>query len=97
MILIIFFSNEDPKKRVASWSTNPKILAHQPSPVLAHKMSSEVDKELPGGVTRSPYKLLHNVAFQCPRCGQRMEEPRLLPCLHSICLSCIYELMNRRE
>lgn len=42
-------------------------------------------------------RLPHDVDFQCPRCGQRMEEPRLLPCLHPICLSCVYELMSKRK
>lgn len=32
--------------------------------------------------------------FQCPRCNQNMQEPRLLPCLHPICSSCVSELMN---
>lgn len=92
-------SNEDPRKKTASsWSTNPKILARQSSPVLSHKMSGEVDEEgLSGEATRSPYKLSYDADFQCPRCERRMEEPRLLPCLHPICLSCVYELMNRRE
>lgn len=69
----------------------------QPSPVLTNKMSSEVDDTSLREMTRSSYKLPHDVDFQCPRCGRRMEEPRLLPCLHPICLSCVYELMNRRK
>ncbi|XP_014472996.1 PREDICTED: tripartite motif-containing protein 45-like [Dinoponera quadriceps] len=85
--------NEDPRRKAAlSWP--PKIPARQPSPVLDHKMSGEVD-EASAEVTRSPCRLSHDADFQCPRCGRRMEEPRLLPCLHPICLSCVYELMNR--
>ncbi|XP_050579262.1 tripartite motif-containing protein 42-like isoform X2 [Bombus affinis] len=33
--------------------------------------------------------------FRCPRCGQSMQEPRLLPCLHPICSTCISELMSK--
>ncbi|XP_032664381.1 transcription intermediary factor 1-alpha-like [Odontomachus brunneus] len=87
--------NEDPRKKAASWSTNSKILTHQPSPVLTHKMSGEVDEASPREVMRSPYRLSYDANFQCPRCGRRMEEPRLLPCLHPICLSCVYELISR--
>ncbi|XP_017877515.1 tripartite motif-containing protein 45-like isoform X2 [Ceratina calcarata] len=32
--------------------------------------------------------------FRCPRCGKRMQEPRLLPCLHPICSPCVSELMS---
>lgn len=35
--------------------------------------------------------------FRCPRCGQRMQEPRLLPCLHPICSPCVAELMSKRK
>lgn len=95
MILIIF-SNEDSRKRRAPWS-NSNVFADQPSPVLIRsKMGSEVEEE-----SREPmhylYRLPHDANFQCPRCGQRMEEPRLLPCLHPICLSCVYELMSKRK
>lgn len=33
--------------------------------------------------------------FWCPRCSQRMQEPRLLPCLHPICTPCIDQLMSQ--
>lgn len=33
--------------------------------------------------------------FLCPRCSERMEEPRLLPCLHPMCSPCVAELMNK--
>ncbi|XP_066597646.1 tripartite motif-containing protein 42-like [Prorops nasuta] len=35
--------------------------------------------------------------FRCPRCGRRMHEPKLLPCLHPICSSCIHELTHQTE
>ncbi|EFN86988.1 Tripartite motif-containing protein 45 [Harpegnathos saltator] len=88
--------NEDPRRKAASWSTNSKISTRQPSPVLAHKVNGEVDEASPREVTCSPYRLPHDADFQCPRCGRRMGEPRLLPCLHPICLSCVYDLMNSR-
>lgn len=31
----------------------------------------------------------------CPRCGDRMTEPRLLACLHPICTPCVNELFNQ--
>ncbi|XP_046482428.1 E3 ubiquitin-protein ligase TRIM45 [Neodiprion pinetum] len=33
--------------------------------------------------------------FWCPRCSQRMQEPRLLPCLHPICTPCVDQLMSQ--
>ncbi|XP_012284516.1 tripartite motif-containing protein 45 isoform X2 [Orussus abietinus] len=29
--------------------------------------------------------------FRCPRCGRRMQEPKLLPCLHPMCTRCVDE------
>ncbi|KAM0728458.1 E3 ubiquitin-protein ligase TRIM45 [Formica fusca] len=84
--------NEDSRKKHTPRFTNSNILTYQPSPVFPRKMDSEVYEE-PKEIT-DPYKS-HDLDFQCPRCGQRMEEPRLLPCLHPICLSCVYELMSK--
>ncbi|EFN65126.1 Tripartite motif-containing protein 45 [Camponotus floridanus] len=84
--------NEDSRKKYAPRFTNSNILTYQPSPVFPRKMGSEVYEE-PREII-DPYKS-HDLNFQCPRCGQRMEEPRLLPCLHPICLSCVYELINK--
>ncbi|XP_017755352.1 PREDICTED: tripartite motif-containing protein 45-like [Eufriesea mexicana] len=39
--------------------------------------------------------MLEDKDFQCPRCSQRMQEPRLLPCLHPICSQCVSELMSK--
>lgn len=86
------FSNEDFRKKYVPRFTNSNIFTHQSSPVFPHKMGSEVYEE-PREITDS-YKS-HDLNFHCPRCGQRMEEPRLLPCLHPICLSCVYELKNK--
>ncbi|XP_015590876.1 tripartite motif-containing protein 45 isoform X2 [Cephus cinctus] len=33
--------------------------------------------------------------FWCPRCARKMQEPRLLPCLHPICTPCVEELLDR--
>ncbi|EZA47635.1 tripartite motif-containing protein 45 isoform X2 [Ooceraea biroi] len=83
--------NEDFRKRHTF--TNSSSFRRRPSPVLSRKMASEVE---PREVAHySSYKLSRDANFHCPRCGQRMEEPRLLPCLHPICLSCVYELMNK--
>lgn len=89
------FSNEvySKKKRAFSF-TKSNVSTYQSSLGLTNKIGSKVDKELKE-VTYSPYNLLHDADFQCPRCGQRMEEPRLLPCLHPICLVCVYQLMNK--
>ncbi|XP_020294009.1 E3 ubiquitin-protein ligase TRIM33-like isoform X2 [Pseudomyrmex gracilis] len=88
--------NEDYKKKPVSWSANSNNFTyHQSSPsVLPNKMNCDVDKESKE-TTHSPYRVLHDANYLCPRCGQRMEEPRLLPCLHTICLSCVYELINK--
>ncbi|KAL6267758.1 hypothetical protein P5V15_000827 [Pogonomyrmex californicus] len=85
-------SNEDSKKKHILWS-NSNVLTHQPV-LIRNKMGHEVKKES-RELTHSLYRLPHDTNFQCPRCGQRMEEPRLLPCLHPICLSCVYELMSK--
>lgn len=92
---MIVFSNEDSRKKHTPRSTNSNILhSYEPSPVFPRKMDSEVYEE--SREITDPYRS-HELDFQCPRCGQRMEEPRLLPCLHPICLSCVYELMNKRK
>ncbi|KAL6444078.1 hypothetical protein ACFW04_001789 [Cataglyphis niger] len=83
--------NEDSRKKHTRF-TNSNSLTYQPLSIFPRKMDSEVYEE-PKEIT-NPYKS-HTLDFQCPRCRQRMEEPRLLPCLHSICLSCVYELMNK--
>lgn len=93
---LIIFSNEDSRKRRAP-SPKSNVFAYQPSPVFIHnKMGSEVEEDLREPM-HSSYRLPHDTDFQCPRCGQRMEEPRLLPCLHPICLSCVYELMSKSK
>jgi len=93
---LIIFSSEDSRKRRAP-SSNSNVFAYQSSPVFTHnKMGSEVE-ENPRESMHSSYRLPHDADFQCPRCGQRMEEPRLLPCLHPICLSCVCELMSKRK
>ncbi|XP_029159938.1 E3 ubiquitin-protein ligase TRIM33-like [Nylanderia fulva] len=85
--------NEDSRKKYAFQSTNSNILhSYEPSPVFLRKMDNEIYEE-PREIT-DPYKS-HDLDFQCPRCERRMEEPRLLPCLHPICLSCVYELMSK--
>lgn len=85
--------NEDARKKYASRSTNSNILhSYEPSPIFFRKMDNEVYEE-PREIT-DPYTS-HDLDFQCPRCGRRMEEPRLLPCLHPICLSCVYELISK--
>ncbi|XP_070519112.1 E3 ubiquitin-protein ligase TRIM45 isoform X2 [Cardiocondyla obscurior] len=82
------------RKRHVSW-TNLNTFADQSSPIFTRdKMDSEVE-ENPRESIQFSDRLPHDADFQCPRCGQRMEEPRLLPCLHPICLSCVYELMSR--
>ncbi|XP_067210113.1 E3 ubiquitin-protein ligase TRIM45-like isoform X2 [Linepithema humile] len=86
--------NEDSRKKRASSLTNSNIFTYQSPPCLTSKIGSKVDKESKE-ITYSPYNLLRDADFQCPRCEQRMEEPRLLPCLHPICLLCVYQLMNK--
>ena len=43
----------------------------------------------------SVYDQLHEKDFWCPRCSNKMEEPRLLPCLHSVCTNCVNEFMKK--
>ncbi|XP_033306891.1 tripartite motif-containing protein 45-like [Bombus bifarius] len=43
----------------------------------------------------SSFNMQEDKDFRCPRCGQSMQEPRLLPCLHPICSTCISELMSK--
>jgi len=89
---LIIFSDENYRKRHAS--RNSSTFEHRPSFIFSPKMASEADGEPREVVYHSLYTLSRDVNFHCPRCGQKMEEPRLLPCLHPICLPCVYELMN---
>lgn len=41
------------------------------------------------------YDQLNEQDFWCPRCGCKMEEPRLLPCLHSVCSNCVNDFMSK--
>ncbi|CAB0028665.1 unnamed protein product [Trichogramma brassicae] len=43
----------------------------------------------------SVHDQLREQDFWCPRCGSKMEEPRLLPCLHSVCSACVNEFMSK--
>ncbi|XP_031778964.1 tripartite motif-containing protein 45 isoform X1 [Nasonia vitripennis] len=43
----------------------------------------------------SVYDQLHEQDFWCPRCSGKMEEPRLLPCLHSVCNNCVNEFTSK--
>ncbi|XP_014227281.1 tripartite motif-containing protein 45-like [Trichogramma pretiosum] len=43
----------------------------------------------------SVHDQLREQDFWCPRCGGKMEEPRLLPCLHSVCSACVNEFMSK--
>ncbi|KAK2585309.1 hypothetical protein KPH14_009993 [Odynerus spinipes] len=36
-----------------------------------------------------------NKDFLCSRCGKKMQEPRLLPCLHAMCSPCIFDLIGK--
>lgn len=95
-IISILFSNEDFRKR-HTLRSNSNVFACQSSTVFVdNKMGREVEED-PRESMHSLYRLPHDADFQCPRCGQRMEEPRLLSCLHPICLSCVYELMSKRK
>ncbi|XP_023245454.1 tripartite motif-containing protein 45 isoform X2 [Copidosoma floridanum] len=38
---------------------------------------------------------LNEQDFWCPRCNGKMEEPRLLPCLHSVCTGCVDDFMSK--
>ena len=45
----------------------------------------------------SVYDQLYAEDFWCPMCNEKMEEPRLLPCLHSICVNCVNEFINKNS
>ncbi|XP_063243306.1 E3 ubiquitin-protein ligase TRIM45 [Bacillus rossius redtenbacheri] len=34
----------------------------------------------------------HQTQFSCPRCARRFVEPRVLPCLHTLCTPCLHRL-----
>ncbi|XP_014599873.1 PREDICTED: tripartite motif-containing protein 45-like [Polistes canadensis] len=36
-----------------------------------------------------------NKDFLCSRCGKKMREPRLLPCLHAMCSPCVFDLIEK--
>ncbi|XP_011506443.1 PREDICTED: tripartite motif-containing protein 45 isoform X2 [Ceratosolen solmsi marchali] len=60
--------------------------------------SFNIEEQNEINVTRraiSVYDQLHEQDFWCPRCNSKMEEPRLLPCLHSVCNNCVNEFMNK--
>lgn len=45
-------------------------------------------KSVVGGVTSEG-------KFKCPVCRKQYDDPRVLPCLHTFCLGCLYDLEKR--
>lgn len=83
----------------------PFVMPSTPSEDLSENVNSidsinhcsyyNCDYELPNDYENhsSRYDQLDEY-FWCPRCGGRMHDPRLLPCLHTVCYDCVKEFMN---
>ncbi|XP_043275468.1 tripartite motif-containing protein 45 [Venturia canescens] len=56
---------------------------------------SVVDPIRDSAIPTSESEILEEDDFWCPRCGGRMNEPRILECLHPICTPCVDELLDR--
>lgn len=81
-------------KRRSIESTNKKIF-HDRSKSTPHQQSKKTISVSPRA--RSVFELgFDESKFKCPLCKGTFVEPRVLPCLHTFCLKCIYEL-ERRE
>lgn len=43
------------------------------------------------------WDIYENKDFLCSRCGKKMQEPRLLPCLHAMCSPCVFDLIGKSK
>ncbi|XP_076228288.1 E3 ubiquitin-protein ligase TRIM45 isoform X2 [Nomia melanderi] len=80
-----------------SWSTNRTNSMYQPSSELSYNVENQVSNEYTEEEIFSSLKNGEDEDFRCPRCGKRMHEPRLLPCLHPMCSPCVLELLSKRS
>ncbi|XP_078045465.1 E3 ubiquitin-protein ligase TRIM45 [Augochlora pura] len=80
-----------------SWSTNGTNSMCQPSSELSYNAKDQISNDCNQEEIFSSLKTGEDKEFRCPRCGKRMHEPRLLPCLHPICSLCVSELLNKRS
>ncbi|CAL7947322.1 unnamed protein product [Xylocopa violacea] len=62
---------------------------------LPYGMKNHMNNEDTNEESFSPLNTREDKDFWCPRCGKKMQEPRLLPCLHPICSPCVSELMSK--
>lgn len=76
-------------------TTNRTYSVYQPSSELFYNAKDETSTESVQEETFSSLNVGEDKDFRCPRCGKRMQEPRLLPCLHPICSPCVSELMAK--
>lgn len=94
---MIFFSFNYDKCSNPSLSWN----ANRPNSVYQFfELPSSMKDQINGDIQEesfSSFNTQEDKDFRCPRCGQSMQEPRLLPCLHPICSTCISELMSKRK
>ncbi|XP_056634974.1 tripartite motif-containing protein 45 [Diorhabda sublineata] len=42
--------------------------------------------------TKNNPDISEDTKYQCPMCKKRFEDPRVLPCLHTVCLKCLQQL-----
>lgn len=78
-----------------SWNANRPNSVYQ-----FFELPSSMKDQINGDIQEesfSSFNKQEDKDFRCPRCGQSMQEPRLLPCLHPICSTCISELMSKRK
>ncbi|XP_076673638.1 E3 ubiquitin-protein ligase TRIM45 [Andrena cerasifolii] len=77
-----------------SWNTNGTDSIYQSLPGPFYDTNDRINDEYTQEEIFSSLKTGDDKDFRCPRCGKRMQEPRLLPCLHPMCSPCISELMS---
>ncbi|XP_076626561.1 E3 ubiquitin-protein ligase TRIM45 [Colletes latitarsis] len=78
-----------------SWTTNGTNSMYQHVSELSYNIKDRTSNEYIEEEIFSSLKTGEGTDFRCPRCGKRMQEPRLLPCLHPICSPCVSELMSK--
>ncbi|XP_043509909.1 tripartite motif-containing protein 42-like isoform X2 [Frieseomelitta varia] len=76
------------------WNGKRSDFVHQFSE-LSFGVKDQINNEDTQEQNYSSFNTQEDKDFRCPRCGQKMQEPRLLPCLHPICSPCVAELMSK--
>ncbi|XP_076232630.1 tripartite motif-containing protein 42 isoform X2 [Calliopsis andreniformis] len=78
-----------------SCNTNKANFIYQPYSDSWYNIRNQISDDYTQKEIFSSLEIQEDNDFLCPRCGKRMQEPRLLPCLHPMCSPCVSELMSK--